>query len=494
VQIAQGLDLLSGALGDLHKEAMQRESLVASVGNLSRRLDEGLVKVGEMTAARAETERATDVVLSAMRHCIDELSAHCAWPPPGERDSVHGATLSEAMRHQQVQLHQLHELQVELQAQHDAQRQQMSSLAGIMQEQQHRIDESMASVTTAAVTPNPARFDTLAASVSDAKQQVTQLTAILQDKTETDKDLASQLAILTEKVAAQDMAQQTEKKQLAELVSIVQEQGRLLQEREAGSMATVLRELREARAISQASAAEAAETTSGLRQLKDEVTTIATALNLLCGRVNSLPAEDHTNALQTEMGVIASVVSKLSERLDQMSGHETSASVLGVRKTSSESTLETAQALRQRLGVLVGEVQQVQSERQQVQSLPMAGSEQNHQQLANPVRQNSYLGAVINYLECRADEHAQQTGPTVRASSPLKCAQLEDASDVRAVPILPLPSAEMTTMTTPRIVFTKAPSPRKWLEEPLSVSVGRTDRRDASSMAAAAADRMRFNI
>merc|ERR1711865_98840 len=64
---------------------------------------------------------------------------------------------------------------------------------------------------------------------------------------------------------------------------------------------------------------------------------------------------------------------------------------------------------------------------------------------------------------------------------------LEDLSDSRVV--------HMSTMDPAKVVIRKAPSPRQWLSEPLSVSVGRHDpysspQQVQANMAAATAERI----
>lgn len=419
VQLAQGLQLLNDALEDIHKEKTQRETLANSVRNLNRRLDDGLVKVGEVTKAHSDSENATDAVLSAMRRCIDELSAHCVWPPPGDpNDLSQGKTLSAAVHHQQKQIQELQQLQKQLEAQHEEQRQQVSSLSVIMQMQQQRMDEGVA-VVTAAAAAFPSRLQAMSASISAVQNRVAELAAAAAEKVDTDTTIARQLSALQEKVLAQEQTMLAEKQQVAELLRVVQ--------------------LRETHQGTEVENNSVSETAAGLQQLKDEVTTIATAVNILCGRVSDLSEEEPSRAIQTEIGAIASVVSKLSERVDRLGGAEAASSSM-FTPVDSEDTVQ----MRHRLAALVGDVQRGHAELQGVEAAPPASP-------LTVARQDSQLGAVINYLEKRADESR---------------AQRKHAHEPRVSPALPLASM-------PQIVVTKAPSPRRWLDEPLSVSVGR---------------------
>lgn len=419
VQLAQGLQLLNDALEDIHKEKTQRETLANSVRNLNRRLDDGLMKVGEVTKAHSDSENATDAVLGAMRRCIDELSVHCVWPPLGApNDLSQGKTLSAAVHHQQKQIQELQQLQKQLEAQHEEQRQQVSSLSVIMQMQQQRMDEGVA-VVTAAAAAFPSRLEAMAASISAVQNRVAELAAAAAEKVDTDATIARQLSALQNKVLAQEQAMLAEKQQVAELLRVVQ-----------------LRETHQGTEVENNSVSEIA---AGLQQLKDEVTTIATAVNILCGRVSDLSEEEPSRAIQTEIGVIASVVSKLSERVDRLGGAE-AASLSMFTPADSEDTVQ----MRHRLAALVDDVQRGHAELQGVEAAPTASA-------LTAARQDSQLGAVINYLEKRADESR---------------AQRKHAYEPRVSPALPLASM-------PQIVITKAPSPRRWLDEPLSVSVGR---------------------
>jgi len=355
VHTAQGMQRqLDEMIGVVRLEQREREQLVAMVGGLSRRLDDGLASIGEVAAARSETEGATDAVLTAMRRCIDELSAQCAWPPPGaaESEGPHARTMVEAVHHQQVQLRQLASLQAQLQAQHEEHRQTVGVAAAWMQEQQQRLDESVAAVT------------------------------------EVQRELRAR-----------------QQQQEAELVSV-------------------------AMAVREEAAADGGGNAAALQELRSEVATIASAVNVLLGRVNDLSEEVRSpqNALQTEIGAIASVVSTLSHRVDRLAGggsgaascKEPAAPALSARAVvdneaaepgDTQEPMETSQALRQRLAALVGNVRHVDDERREAEA------------------------ALARYKE----QHG--------------CG-------------LPL---GQTLQARPQ----KAPSPRMWLQEPLSVAVGR---------------------
>ena len=274
------------------------------------------------------------------------------------------------MYQQQAQLGQLGSLQAQLQAQHVEHRQTVGVVAACMQEQQQRLDESVAAVT------------------------------------EVQRELRAR--------------QQLHQAELASLTMAVREEA----------------------------AADCGGTAAELQGLRSEVATIASAVNVLFGRVNDLSEEVRSpqNALQTEIGAIASVVSMLSHRVERLAGGGSGAASCegpGMPAPAARSALaspappalaalaslawpldveaaelgdtreptETSQELRQRLTALVGDVRRVGDERRVAEA------------------------ALARYME-------QQGGG------------------------LPL---GQTLQVRPQ----KAPSPRMWLQEPLSVDVGR---------------------
>jgi len=416
------VDFHAEFMTSLRAEQHERESLAAAVRGLGKRLDDGLTSMSEVAAARSETEGATDAVLSAMRHCIDELSIQCAWPraSASDADPSQAPTLSDAVRQQQLQLRQLSEMQAALQVQHDEQRRQAGMVAGWMKQQQEHLDEGMKAVT-AAITDFPARQETMGASIFALQHRVAELAAACTDRKE--KEQTNECATATQLAALQEQLQQMNARQHQ-------------QDTDLKAVASAMRELGEAAASSSpivASAATTAEAAAsanaGLQSLKSEVTTIANAVNILCDRVNSMSVKDQQRDLQTEIGAIANVVSNLSERVDRISGDN------APRITEARSQ-ETPEALRQKLAALVGDVRRAQEERREAEA---------------------------------AHSHLDENGQAPLTVSQLPLAALPPSTVLGASVKMP------AALALPQAVSRKAPSPRRWMTEPLSVSVGRLD-------------------
>jgi hypothetical protein len=335
---------------------------------------------------------------------------------------------------------------------------------------------------------------------------VAELSVASVDKSETDVDVSAQLQSLKERFDAQSQLLdhfQAERAEFMQMMKAFQEQNVQLEEKQLAQEQQIASIVD--RTVTPPCGDVASQTAKGLTDLKEEVTTIATALSILCNRVNAFAAEDTQSALQTEIGAIANVVSNLTMRVDQLAGQD---ALLAATPTLSREvtlggeneTLETAQDLRERLAALVGDVRRVQDEQRLIAS-PAATPSQGHRvteegnilissssqacvSSAQPLRQDSSLGNVINFLEHRADAtrgHLQ----LVPAATPIAGQRrLQDLQDARVMsPQMQLPLATTVTVT-------KAPSPRHWLGEPLSVAVGRNDSQQQATMAHQAAERI----
>lgn len=176
----------------------------------------------------------------------------------------------------------------------------------------------------------------------------------------------------------------------------------------------------------EAASASRQEILQEVRELREDVTKVVGAVDVLWGRVGELAqSQDAEGALQTEIGAIASVVSKLSAKMDMLVP-EDGAPAAGLKDLSGmrspmdhAEAAETAQVLRQRLAALVGDVRRSADEK------------------------------------CEADPHHF---PSTLAST---CG---------------IANAGMTARSTASVLQQqpqKPPSPRQWLSEPLSVSVAR---------------------
>lgn len=186
-----------------------------------------------------------------------------------------------------------------------------------------------------------------------------------------------------------------------------------------------------------------------LQTLRSEVAELASSMRVLHGMISVLASQDSVEVLQTEVGAIANVVSGFSERIDRLSGkdvqtrgHADSSLPSPARPQSAlpefdsaslrgMDASETAQVLRGRLAELAGDVQRSAVEKRRPE-IPPAG------EVPSALRQN----------------------PATRGAWQLPCAQA--AATGRA-------AAEASVAAN-----RSAPSPRRWMMEPLAVSVART--------------------
>jgi len=285
-----------------------------------------------------------------------------------------------------------------------------------------RLEEQVATLT-AMTSDWPERQGAMAASIHAVQQQVAELatSCTLLSGDECRARLPEQVRSL-----------QAEKEQAAEVLRTIREQQQIIVhrlEQHEQQLASDLRPQAEAR--HESGAAE-------VQTLRAEIAEVASSMRVLHGMISGRASQDSVAALQTEVGAIANVVSTLTERVDRVSGEEPArlqGAALGPESACQQSidTAETAQALRRRLAALVGEVEQNAVERRQ-RELPRGAEAAN----AEPLRQHPpTLGAW--QLAC------SQAASTGRMSSEVGMAANRSA-----------------------------PSPRRWMMEPLAVSVART--------------------
>lgn len=525
----------------LRAEQRNRELLFSTVADLERRLSDGLQSMGEVASARIATDGATDAMLDALRKCVDELGEQCAWPPPGSAGAgpVGGEplapTMAEAVKQQQAQLRQLWRLKEHMQAQHE---QELQRVFTQLEHQERRLNESSgkgdvdriseevrravaeqqqqlqalqqqltASCNLAAsvrgveervqqLQAMPQRFggaagtDSVANTLQAMEGQMQQLQAEKQQVAEALRTMGEQqqqlqamqqqllaagagagsaaaansgeLAVTLHSVEGQLQALQAEKSQVAEVLHTIREQQQMFQ------MVQQQQEQELKGVLAKAQACE--EQASAVQELRAEVTVIASAVNMLCSKVEQLSIQDPQSALQTEIGAIATVVSKLSERVDRIDPKDShslaSSSVISpsIRSTpgrappacesalsppgGTSDSVETAQALRQQLAVLVGDVRRL--------STASSSSPAGGPGSANGDRRDIEEAA---YARTRGNK---------------------DQVDLK-------PPAPPQSLVTGQ----KAPSPRKWLAEPLSVSVARSEQQTStSSMREGGVDRL----
>jgi len=195
-------------------------------------------------------------------------------------------------------------------------------------------------------------------------------------------------------------AWQGEKSQLTETIQSIMEQQtqfQLVQQQQH-------QELRAALAHAQSDG----ENATAVQELRAEVTVIASAVKTLCSRVEQITTPEPQNAL-------VSMVSQLSERVEKLDPREPPQLALAVAQKRAQPLVETgesAQALRQQVSALMGNVSW----------------------LSN----NIAAGGLGRTSLGAAGSKASLVDKRISSSS-------------------------------------RAPSPRKWLSEPLSVSVARSD-------------------
>jgi len=581
--MAEGLQQqLDEVVASLRSEQRSREVLCSTVGDLERRLSDGLQSMGEIASARMATDGATDAMLNALRKCVDELSEQCAWPVAGEGEQQ-PPSLAEAVWQQQLQLGQVRRLQEQLQAQQEEERGQAAALverharrldevtavlparqeqlAQALQALQAQVDELSAAQAQGArcleaqlqaavagggagapqgelaaavrsmegelqalqgergqaaealrtlgeqqcqlqaVQQQLAASNTLAVSVQAMQGQLQQLQGERGQVSEALKAAAEQQAQLQAMqqqllareggagaegpsgglavVEAQLQQLQAEKQQVAGALRAMGEQQQQLQTMqqqllaagagkpeanelshsvrsmegqlqllhgEKGQVAEALRAIRDQQQQFQlaqqqqeqdlkaalAHARSGEEHAVAVQELRAEVTVIASAVNMLCGRVEQLSAQDTQSSLQTEVGAIANVVSQLSERMDRLDPRKERRSHSPLRMTpehrppvlAEDEPVETAQALRHQLAALVGDV-----------------------------RRLSVSSPSGDHGDSLSDDAA--------------CSRSSGQRD-RNSGQLPLQAPQSLTSQ-------KAPSPRRWLMEPLSVAVAKPE-------------------
>jgi chromosome segregation ATPase len=197
-------------------------------------------------------------------------------------------------------------------------------------------------------------------------------------------------------------AWQGEKSQLSETMQSIMEQQRqfqLVQQQQQQELLAAL-----ARAQSDE------EHNTAVQELRAEVTVIASAVKMLCSRVEQISTPEPQNA-----NALVSMVSRLSERVEKLEPREPPQLALALAQKRAQPQVEpgeSAQALRQQVSALMGNVSWL-----------------SHNTAAGGLGRTS-LGAAGN--------KASLIDSLTHSSS-------------------------------------RAPSPRKWLSEPLSVAVARSD-------------------
>lgn len=576
---AEGLQVqLDEVARAVKTEQQGRETICSAVCELERRLNEGLQSMGEVASARMATDGATDAMLNALRKCVDELSGHCAWPPPGSGGAEPLApTMAEAVWQQQVQMRQLLRMQEHMQAKQD---EQMQQIVARLDRQDQRLDESCNAAATASTAVQELQHQVAELAAGQA-QRVSAVEARVQALTDASagpkQDVADQLGQLSEVVqslndqqrqlqavqqqlagnaslaatvravegqlqqlqgdkdrvaeaafhsAAENQRQlqamqqqllsgdtgseglvasikglegqlqqlQAEKRQVAEALHAMGEQQHQLQvmqqqllvagasqglvgsagdslmanvqamegrlqylQDDRSEVAEVLHALREQQQqlelVQQQQEqelqtfAEQAHNRDGqasdVQELRAEVTVLANAVNMIGNSVEQISLEDPQHAIQLEIGAIADVVSKLSDRVERLDAQASPshAAMVGTSSPQHHSQLasesaETAQALRQQLAQLVGDVQRLASG-------PTPAGYADSSTAGSDRREATHDELMYS----RSSSHKEQLSMTM--------------------PSVAMPSALLSDR--------KAPSPRKWLAEPLSVSVARHD-------------------
>lgn len=443
----------------LQAETRNRESLSCMVHSLERRLDEGLHSVGEVTNARMAADGATDAMLLALRRCVNELGESCAWPPTGAaQDQQVASTLAQAVLQQQTQLDEMKASQVQLLAEcqelshkerrlpqrvDEAMLQDLparhAAMAQVLESLQGKVEEAAAGRTwndTSSMTqqmqaiqgqlqqlqgdrgPGAAEYGAFVAEVQgrlqDMHQQLMAASAV------SGSSLASQppeaAAKNVQSMELQLQAWQGEKSQITETIQSIMEQQRqiqLVQQQQQQELHAAL-----------ARAQNDEEHAKAVQELRAEVTVIANAVKMLCGRVEEISAPEPPNALM-------SMVSRLSERVEKLEPREPpqlSLALAQQRNLPPVEAGESAQNLRQQVSTLMGSVSWLSNSTTSAALGPGA--------LGSGVLGSGALGRTSLSA---AGAKASLVDSLVRRSS------------------------------------SRAPSPRKWLSEPLSVSVARTD-------------------
>lgn len=494
--VAEGLQSqLDEVARSLKTEQIGRESLVNVVTELERRVNDGLQSMGEVASARIATDGATDAMLNALRKCVDELSAHCAWPPADQTmEPPVASSMAEAVWQQQVQIQELIRSQEQMKAQHEMQIQQLTVR---MEQQERALNDScnLAAAASAAVKELQAQAQTQAPRDGDlssqgAKEQLLEVVRSFcekQQQLQADKNdaiedafqkiadhqrtLQSELQAVQQQVNLTEFTSindsgggneglmstlrglegqlqqlQAEKTQVAQALLAMGEQQRQLQVMQQqllssgpgdGNLSCLQEQQQQLQLMQQQQAHRSEEQASALQELKAEVTVLANAVNLLSNSIEQLSIEDPRHRIQTEIGAIADVVSRLSYRMEALDAQAAQPSqprpaplhgVVEGQAPGSGSSVDTAQALRHQLALMVGDVR-----RSTASSSP------------------------------RGSERRSQTGSERRDSVADDLAYARRSSKEQQPPMLQvLPSAD-----------NKAPSPRKWLAEPLSVSIAR---------------------
>jgi hypothetical protein len=259
-------------------------------------------------------------------------------------------------------------------------------------------------------------------------------------------------------VEEQLRATKSETSQVKELLSNIEEQQQqfhVMHQRQEQDLQNILATVKE-QSGSRATSTEDGSTE--LKEMRSEVAMLANAINMLCGRVDELSSADHNAAMQAEIGAIAKVVSKLSERVDRLepkdplivstgsplrptrpSGRPWADPIPEVGGVGEADAGDTASALRQQLAALVGGDVHPAHRKSGASDHQSCQSDDGRESVREEV---AHLGVGARYTERPLATQFAQPGALLQPAA---------------------------------ILGRKAPSPRKWLTEPLSVSVARSD-------------------
>lgn len=463
---AEGLQQqLDSVLSALWVEQRERELLGTTVSSMGRRLDEGLVAMNEAASAHVARDGATEAMLSALRQGVDDLRAQLPRaqegfsPPPqsllplldasaptdpaqrdgsGSERSEAGtapplATLAEAVWQQGEQLKLLetsHRQQVELmQRSLQAQQQEFCQQVQALEAQQLAQLQQVEQVQLNAQAQH-----------EEHRQQADDLAAWMAQQ---QSKLEEQLATVSDSASAsasQVQALQAGKTHVVDLFRMVQEQQQSVlerqqeQEEDLKSIGSAVQEVKAHMGSQEALApspsggeASSAEIAAVVHELRVEVALVAQAVSELSERVDGLCLQDPQNALQMEIGAIASVVSTLSERVERFDARGGEAASSSAPGGEAYGACGACGAYGAR-GAYGG----------YGDAAPPAGAET----AATAQALRAQLGQLLSDVHRARSERSRPA----RSSSPTRAHLLE---------------------------AWRAPSPRRWMNEPLAVAVGR---------------------
>jgi hypothetical protein len=526
---------LEQILAELASERSEREAIAASVVRLEKRLAEGVASIREVASARVVTDSATDTMIGALRGCVDELRDQCAWPPKSAspRPRQLAPTMGEAVLRQQREIEELRGYVENARAQQEEQQRHVRALASRMDEMEEhakRVDRDVSAiekscssrqnkleVSVQALQESVARLGLCREGAGDGIVELKATVQAVQGQLRTIQgdygQVRSSLAAISEQQKrlqqpppqareAPAVRQDTEVMQALRSVLERQQQLQDAHQRQESDLVALRGAVLEGGAGegNAAPAAPVAERASGAKQaagggsalqlpgVRPRASTASGAADVTLGRVDP-PMDDKARscgALQAELGAVAGSVSRLAVQIEHLqpcrsspcSSHSPQATP---RLSCAPSHAQVAQEPQGSPGTEV--CRQLSTAMEAVGSPrdPLApawgpcppatctveGAQALREQLA-------VLMARVRQLPPASETPGGGGGKAAESTASPAPGEDMGKQDPARLPDFDGLSARLSSAVPQAPGEKKAPSPRKWLTEPLAVIVGRS--------------------